>query len=122
MTGGRVLILGPTGRNVAAGMSGGVAHVLDLDPARVNHEMVGLAPLNDEEAALVQGLLREHAEETKSVLATDLLAAWGADADAVRARFTTVLPHDYRRVLEASARARAEGRDEIMAIMEASHG
>jgi glutamate synthase (NADPH/NADH) large chain len=120
MTGGRVVILGPTGRNVAAGMSGGIAYVLDLDERAVNRELVDLEPLSDDDAALVRGLVARHAEETDSAVARRLLETW--DSRAVPGRFTTVMPRDYRRVLEAEAAARAEGRDVLVAIMEAAHG
>jgi glutamate synthase (NADPH/NADH) large chain len=122
MTGGRVLILGPTGRNVAAGMSGGIAYVLDLVPSRVNTEMVELTPLTDEDADLVQSLLRRHREETDSTVAADLLAHWDTDPIGTRARFTRIMPLDYRRVLEAEEIARREGRDVLEAIMEAARG
>ena len=118
MTGGRVLILGATGRNVAAGMSGGVAHVLDLNAARVNTEMVDLEAVDDADWDLIRTLLRRHQEETGSTVAGALLDA----GDAGRARFTTVMPRDYKRVLQAKARAEAEGRDVLTAIMEATHG
>jgi len=122
MTGGRVLILGPTGRNVAAGMSGGIGYVLDLVRSRVNTEMVELTPLTDEDADLVLSLLRRHLEETDSAVAARLLAAWDADPQATRARFTRIMPLDYKRVLEAEEIARREGRDVLEAIMEASRG
>ena len=118
MTGGRVLILGATGRNVAAGMSGGVAHVLDLNVSRVNSEMVDLEPVDDDDWQTVLTLLRRHQEETGSSVAATLLES----GDAARKRFTTVMPRDYKRVLQAKARAEAEGRDVLTAIMEATHG
>jgi glutamate synthase (NADPH/NADH) large chain len=120
MTGGRVLILGPTGRNLAAGMSGGIAYVLDLDPSDVNREMVALEPLTDDDVTLVQALVGRHAQETDSDVARRLLDGW--DDHDVPARFTKVMPLDYKRVLEAEATARAEGRDVLAAIMEAAHG
>jgi glutamate synthase (NADPH/NADH) large chain len=118
MTGGRVVILGPTGRNVAAGMSGGVAYILDLNVSRVNSEMVDVEPLGDADREELHGLVREHAEETGSAVAEALLADWSSSVG----RFLKVMPRDYKRVLEASSRARAEGRDELAAIMEATHG
>jgi glutamate synthase (NADPH/NADH) large chain len=112
MTGGTVLVLGPTGRNVAAGMSGGVAYVLDLREGAVNGPAlstgaVRLAPLDDTDAALVESLLRRHAEETGSPRAAELLA----DLPAALARFTRVLPTDYDRMRKAMAQAEAEGLD-----------
>ncbi|WP_201931481.1 glutamate synthase large subunit [Nocardioides donggukensis] len=121
MTGGRVVVLGPTGRNFAAGMSGGYALVLDLDEQRVNPELVDLTPLDDTAAEELQDLVRRHAEETGSTVAESLLADW----DAALPRFTQVMPRDFRRVLEAREAALAEGLDEDQAaarIMEVLHG
>jgi glutamate synthase (NADPH/NADH) large chain len=122
MTGGRVVIIGPTGRNLAAGMSGGIAYVLDLVPLRVNPEMVQLQELGDDDAAFVHDLLRRHHEETDSPVAAALLQAWSADEAGTRACFTKVMPEDYLRVLQAQAQAEAEGRDVLDAIMEAARG
>ena len=107
MTGGRVVVLGPTGRNFAAGMSGGVAYVLDLQPALVNGELVELAPLpaDGEAADELRQLVHQHHEETGSAVAAQLLADWPAAAS----RFTEVVPRDYKRVLEATAEAVEEG-------------
>jgi glutamate synthase (NADPH/NADH) large chain len=122
MTGGRVLILGPTGRNVAAGMSGGIAYVLDLDTARVNAEMVELRPLAElapEVVDEVRELVRRHGEETGSAVAQALLADWSA----ARTRFVQIMPRDYRKALEARARAEERGLDEAAttaAMMEAA--
>ncbi|HEU4947961.1 MAG TPA: glutamate synthase large subunit [Kribbella sp.] len=121
MTGGRVVVIGAIGRNFAAGMSGGVAHVLDLDPALVNPELVDLQPLTDDESAIVHDLVRRHQEETGSERAAKLLADWTAAA----ARFTTVMPRDYARVLAAKAAAERDGLDEdatTKAMMEAING
>jgi glutamate synthase (NADPH) large chain len=119
MTGGRVVVLGGIGRNFAAGMSGGIAYVLDLDPSRVNTEMVELEPLSAADEEIVHALLRRHLEETESAVAARLLAGWDAGATPA---FTKVMPRDYKRVLEAEAAARREGRDVLEAIMEATHG
>ena len=108
MTGGRVVVLGETGRNFAAGMSGGEAYVLDLDERRVNTEMVELGPVPDALADDLRELLRRHAEETESAVASALLDDW----DAALGRFTRVLPTNYRKVLEAKDEAEAEGLDE----------
>jgi glutamate synthase (NADPH) large chain len=121
MTGGRVVVLGPTGRNFAAGMSGGVAFLLDLDEGRVNHELVELAPVEGDAADQLHELVRRHFEETGSAVAEALLDDWAA---AVR-RFTEVMPTDYKRVLAAKEEAEAEGLsdDETASrMMEALHG
>ena len=121
MTGGRVIVLGAVGRNFAAGMSGGVAHVLDLEPALVNPEMVDLHPLDAEDSAIVEDLVRRHLEETGSERAAKLLADWAGAA----ARFTTVMPRDYARVLAARAAAERDGLGEdatVAKMMEAAHG
>ncbi|MFG1908221.1 glutamate synthase large subunit [Kribbella sp. NPDC048928] len=118
MTGGRVVVLGAVGRNFAAGMSGGVAHVLDLDRALVNPELVDLLPLTEAESDLLQDLVQRHLEETGSELAAKLLADW----EAAGSRFTTVMPRDYARVLAAKAAAERDGLDEdatTRAMMEA---
>ena len=111
MTGGRVVILGRTGRNFAAGMSGGIAYVLDEAgefAGRVNREMVDLEPLADEEeAALLLALIRKHSEYTQSVKAAAILAAW----ERLRPKFVKIMPRDYRRVLAAQKAAAAEGRE-----------
>ncbi|MEI2819178.1 MAG: glutamate synthase large subunit [Marmoricola sp.] len=119
MTGGVVVILGPTGRNFAAGMSGGVAYVLDLDPALVNPELVDLDPVETSEE--LHALVVRHHEETGSDVAAELLADWDNN---VR-RFTNVIPRDYRLVMNAKAKAQAAGLDEASianAMMEALHG
>jgi glutamate synthase (NADPH) large chain len=113
MTGGRVAILGPTGRNVAAGMSGGVAYLLDLDEAKVNRDMVELERLDDGDAETLRQLLAEHAEETGSPVAAALLTDW----PAATARFTKVMPRDYKRVLLAMEEARSTGADVDAAVM-----
>jgi glutamate synthase (NADPH/NADH) large chain len=94
MTGGRVVVLGPTGRNFAAGMSGGIAYVLDLDPARCNTQLVGLEALEPADEETVLALLREHLERTGSSVAARLLDDWSS------ARFVKVMPHDYRKALD----------------------
>jgi glutamate synthase (NADPH/NADH) large chain len=121
MTGGRVVVLGKTGRNFAAGMSGGIAWVLDLKEHRVNRELVDLAPVVDEAAGELEQLVRRHHEETGSKVAQALLADW----ETSLTRFTEVMPRDYRRVLDVRAKAEADGLDEdatAHAIMEVLHG
>src|SRR5450830_1510445 len=123
MTGGTVLVLGPTGRNFAAGMSGGVAYVLDLREDRVNHDLVDLMPLRDDDVEVVHELLIRHRQWTESAVAGRLLAGWDDD----KSRFTLVLPRDYQRVLDVRATAESEGLDlngpQVWErIMEASRG
>jgi glutamate synthase (ferredoxin) len=111
MTGGRVVVLGRTGRNFAAGMSGGIAYVLDRAGTfriRCNLGMVDLEPLEQpEDVALVRELIRAHVAHTGSGYAEQILATW----EAVQPKFVKVMPKDYKRVLAAEARARAEGRE-----------
>jgi len=119
MTGGRVVVLGATGRNFAAGMSGGVAWVYDERGAFetiCNTEMVALEPLRDPaEIAEVRGLVERHAALTGSARAAALLTDWEGAARC----FVRVIPHDYRRVLAAQARMRADGLSEEEAEMAA---
>ena len=102
MTGGRVLVLGKTGRNFAAGMSGGIAFVLNADggfAARCNPELVDLEPLDDpNDVELVQTLLTRHTQYTGSVRAAELLCDWSR---TVRL-FVKIMPRDYKRVLAAA--------------------
>ena len=123
MTGGTVLVLGPTGRNFAAGMSGGVAYVLNLRAGRVNRELVDLLPLRERDVEVVHELLTRHRRWTESAVAGRLLADW----DNVKSLFTLVLPRDYQRVLDVRTTAEAEGLDlngpDVWErIMEASRG
>ncbi|HZZ51304.1 MAG TPA: glutamate synthase large subunit [Pseudonocardia sp.] len=118
MTGGRVVVLGPTGRNFAAGMSGGVAYVLDLNAERINPEMVDLDPLDDEDRTFLHDAITTHHAETGSSVAHALLTDW----DLASQRFSKIMPKDFKRVLKASAAAQRDGRDINEAIMEAAHG
>jgi glutamate synthase (NADPH) large chain len=118
MTGGKVVILGRHGRNLAAGMSGGLAYVLDLDPGRVNPAMVDLEPVSVDDAETLCGNVARHAALTGSPVAGALLADW----DAALPRFTAVVPRDYKRVIEATRRAEEDGRSVDDAIMEAARG
>jgi glutamate synthase (NADPH) large chain len=121
MTGGVAVVLGRTGRNFGAGMSGGVAYVFDDDgtfPGRVNTEMVDLEPLGALDQDELRCLVEQHLAETGSAVAERILAEWPREVE----RFVKVMPRDYRRVLEARARAEAQGTDPIRAIMEAAHG
>jgi len=121
MTGGRLVVLGKTGRNFAAGMSGGIAWVLDLKDFRVNKELVELGPVKDQAAVELEGLVRAHLEETGSEVAAELLEDW----ESSLTRFTEIMPRDFRIVLEAKAKAEADGLDEnetAQKMMEALHG
>jgi glutamate synthase (NADPH/NADH) large chain len=124
MTGGRVVILGPTGRNVAAGMSGGIAYVLDLNRGRVNQEMVDLDPLDADDRQFLRDIVTRHRDETDSAVAQRLLASPESWRDAL-SRFTKVMPKDFKRVLAARAAAEREGltgEEAVQKMMEASHG
>jgi len=111
MTGGRVVVIGPTGRNFAAGMSGGVAYVLDLDgdfPRRCNRQMVDLEPLDQSaDVQLVGELIERHVTYTSSAYAARILASWRT----MQTRFVKIMPRDFKRVLAAEARAHGEGRE-----------
>ena len=108
MTGGRVVILGRTGRNFAAGMSGGIAYVYDPDgdfPIRCNREMVDLEPLEEpEDLDLVRGLMERHREYTGSTVAEGLLRRWPGAAR----QFVKVMPKDYKRALKEQLEAAKE--------------
>jgi glutamate synthase domain-containing protein 3 len=108
MTGGRVVVIGTTGRNFAAGMSGGMAYVLDEDGTfknRCNFETVTLERLDERDLQEVEELLKRHAVYTHSARAWQLLALWQETAP----KFVKVMPRDYRRVLEALQEAEAKG-------------
>ncbi|MFI5560363.1 glutamate synthase large subunit [Amycolatopsis japonica] len=118
MTGGQAVVLGPTGRNLAAGMSGGEAYVLDLDRGKVNEEMVNLQTPSSEDLAWLKKTVQKHYDLTRSAVAASLLGDWPRRSAA----FTKVMPRDYQRVLDAAKAARAAGRDVDEAIMEAARG
>ena len=108
MTGGRVVILGPTGRNFAAGMSGGVAYIWDPEnqfEANCNMEMVDLESVEDtEDISELQGLIEEHAERTGSTVAAEVLDNWST----ALGQFVKVMPTDYKRVLEERKQTKKE--------------
>ena len=118
MTGGIALILGRTGRNFAAGMSGGRAFVLDLDPALVNTELVDVLSLPADQGIIVRDLLSSFEVETGSKVANELLKNW----DENKKRISMVMPRDYARVLAAMERAEREGLPVDKAVMEAVNG
>jgi glutamate synthase (ferredoxin) len=108
MTGGTVVVLGPTGRNFAAGMSGGVAYVLDEEgdfACRCNTQMVGLEELDDRDVSTLREMIGRHAELTGSERAEAVMA----DLDGFLPRFVKVMPKDYKRVVQALERAQAAG-------------
>ncbi len=108
MTGGRVVVLGPTGRNFAAGMSGGIAYVLDKAGTFEDHcnlETVTLDHLEAEELQEIEAMVRRHAEYTQSERAWQILARWREMAP----KFVKVMPKDYRRMLDAVQQAETEG-------------
>jgi glutamate synthase (NADPH/NADH) large chain len=113
MTGGRAVILGRTGRNFAAGMSGGIAYVLDLDTERVNGEMVDIDELTGEDREFLTDALSRHHALTGSTVAERLLAQGDKGLD----RIAKVMPRDFKRVLLAQAEAEREGRDVNEAVM-----
>jgi glutamate synthase (ferredoxin) len=117
MTGGRVVVLGPTGRNFAAGMSGGIAYVLDERgdfAGHVNTQMVSLERLEDAaEITAVRRLVERHLEHTSSSRARQVLDAW----EDMVPKFVKVVPRDYKRMLAAIARAEEQGLHGEEAIM-----
>jgi glutamate synthase (NADPH/NADH) large chain len=119
MTGGCVVVLGSTGRNFGAGMSGGIAFVLDERgdfSRRCNTEMVGLFPVEEgTEISLIRNMIRRHVEYTHSKKGSDVLARW---VELVR-KFVKVYPNDYKRVIEAQQRAQDSGLTKEAAVMAA---
>jgi len=123
MTGGVVVVLGPTGRNFAAGMSGGFAYVWQLDRSRVNPELVdlvsfgsdnnGSAGLDEEHEATLLELVTKHWEETDSPVARRLLDTW----EVSRREFTAVIPRDYQRAVRVIRAAIEAGREVDESVM-----
>jgi glutamate synthase (NADPH/NADH) large chain len=121
MTGGKVVILGSTGRNFAAGMSGGVAYVYDPNgvlPDNLNDEMVDLEGLDPADLEWLHRMLTKHLDATDSAPARRILADWPHQ----QRNFVKVMPRDYKRVLQAMAQAEESGVDVDRAIMAAAHG
>ncbi len=124
MTGGRVVVLGPTGRNFAAGMSGGVAYVYDPQSvfgAKVNYELVEIESLSSTDLDELKAILTVHLAETDSAVATKVLASWVTEA----ANFRKVMPRDYKRVLDVVADAKSNGLNEeetLNRVMEVARG
>ena len=119
MTGGRVVVLGATGRNFAAGMSGGVAYILDVKgdfPTRCNKQMVGLEKLeNVSEIAALRVLIERHVKYTGSKLGKQILDLW----EEMLPKFVKVMPKDYKRVLESMERVKSQGLSGDEAVMKA---
>ena len=117
MTGGRVIVLGPAGRNFGAGMSGGVAYVLDDSgefTANVNKDMVDIGPLTEpEEIAAVRAMVEKHQLYTNSSRARQVLSDW----DKLVPHFVRIMPRDYKRMLACIARAHEQGLTGEEAIM-----
>ncbi len=116
MTGGTVVVLGPIGRNFAAGMSGGVAYLYDPVRGRVNGDMVELEEPTDADHDLLHELVERHRRETGSRVAAGLLDHWDTERD----KFVKIMPRDYKRVLLAIETAAAEGRSAEDVIMAAA--
>ena len=121
MTGGRVVVLGETGRNVAAGMSGGIAYF--YDPAgelenNLNVELVDVEELDSEDAEFLHETVSLHRELTESTIAEQILSGWSQNVNA----FKKVMPRDFKRVLLAIEQAEKDGRNVDEAIMEAANG
>ena len=114
MTGGTVVVLGRTGRNFAAGMSGGRAFVLDLNQANVNQEMVDIIAVSPDQKETLRALISAFEVETGSVIAHELLADW----DKALSRISLVMPRDYARVLGAIEKANREGLPVDQYVME----
>ena len=111
MTGGRVVVLGPTGRNFAAGMSGGIAYVYDPSntfAALVNYDMVDLEPLDSDDISFLSGIVQKHVDLTGSSVGTRVVANW----DEAVSSFRKVMPRDYKRVLTVIRDAQAAGLSE----------
>jgi len=119
MTGGRVVVLGPTGRNFAAGMSGGIAYVLDENnefPPKINTQMVDVERVEDpKEGEELRQLVENHVKYTGSEHAQALLAAWPTKLP----KFVRVIPKDYKRALACLKRAHDQGLSGDEAIMAA---
>ncbi|MGW6744936.1 glutamate synthase large subunit [Streptomyces sp. NPDC055025] len=109
MTGGHAVVLGETGRNFAAGMSGGIAYVVDLDPDHVNAgNLAAVGPLDDTDKRWLHDAVRRHQEETGSTVAEKLLAEWDTAVD----RFSKIIPTTYKAVLAAKDAAELAGLSE----------
>jgi glutamate synthase (NADPH/NADH) large chain len=124
MTGGRVVVLGETGRNFGAGMSGGIAYVYDRHndfDRKVNYEMVEIETLDEADRAFLRSTIERHLGYTDSAVAKRMLASWNVEVS----RFRKVMPVDYRRVLTVMQESEAAGLSEeetVQRVMEAAKG
>ncbi len=124
MTGGRVVVLGDTGRNFGAGMSGGIAYVYDPDATfdrKLNLEMVAIEPLEPDDGEFLHRTISAHRDHTDSAVAERILASWEVE----RSRFRKVMPADYKRVLTVIEQSQAAGLSEdetVEAVMASARG
>jgi glutamate synthase (NADPH/NADH) large chain len=121
MTGGRVVILGQTGRNFAAGMSGGMAYVYDPNgelPGNLNTEMVEVESPDEDDVDFLHSFIQAHVDATDSAVGQRILADWAEQLP----HFVKVMPRDYKRVLQSIAEAERDGVNVNEAIMAASRG
>ena len=121
MTGGRAVILGATGRNFAAGMSGGIAYVWDVDgtfPTRVNKEMVDLDPLDGQDLDYLKAMITKHVEYTGSTRGREILDRWETE----KSRFVKVMPTDYKRALAELRKLAAQDQTAAKQAEEKIHG
>ena len=114
MTGGTVIVLGRTGRNIAAGMSGGRAFVLDLDTANVNADMVDVLAVPEDQKEILKAHISSYFAETGSQVASEILNDWKNQLG----RISLIMPRDYARVLDAMERAVREGLPADALVME----
>ncbi|MEE3314994.1 MAG: hypothetical protein VZR56_12680, partial [Treponema sp.] len=119
MTGGTALILGPTGRNFAAGMSGGIAYILDMDHTlyqRVNKQLVSMSDVSEVHDILtIRTLIEKHCKETGSQLGKKILS----DFDSYLPYFKKIIPNDYHRMLVEISHAEERGLPHEEAVLEA---
>ncbi|MFC9557561.1 glutamate synthase large subunit [Rhodococcus sp. NPDC056960] len=121
MTGGKVVILGATGRNFGAGMSGGVAYVYNPDKVfedNLNTELVDLEDLTGDDFTWLKAAIERHRDETGSEVATRILSDWSQQVN----HFAKVMPRDYKKVLLAIEAAKKDGKNVDEAVMEAARG
>ena len=124
MTGGRVIVLGETGRNFGAGMSGGIAYLYDRNAdvdRKVNYEMVEIEQLDDDDREFLHATIERHLEYTESAVAKRMLASWPIEVS----RFRKVMPVDYKRVLTVMKESEAAGlsdEETVTRVMEAARG